>query len=155
MHMENAMKRAPLITLGFLLLSPFLAVAQNTQTPPAPPAAPRHSFCSDYVLFSNELLGLVWWFFIPALVLGIAYAIVETVKKFMEESAPGGRKEDAGTLKDLIEALKAFFEALASARAWLALFACGLLLLLVAGHGVPANCGDAMKAEYVKAASSN
>jgi hypothetical protein len=155
MHMENAMKRAPLMPLGFLLLAPFLAEAQNTQRPPAPRGAPKPSFCSDYVLFSNELLRLVWWFFIAALVLGIAYAIVETIKKAMEKSAPGGRQEAGGTLKDLIDALKAFFEALASARAWLALFACGLLLLLVAGHGIPGNCSEAMKAEYVKAASSN
>ena len=107
------------------------------------------TLCTDYIWYAGGFVAVARWFVIAALLLGIAYAIVETIKKYKEAPAPG--RLMAGTIKEVVDALKAFLEALAAARAWLALFACGLLLFWFAGHMLPTECqGEKMKQAYVQ-----
>ena len=113
------------------------------------PAASALTFCREYVELAGDLAGIAKVFLIAALVLGIAYAIVETIKKFREgpaltpRAAPG-----TSTIKELIEALKGFIEALAKAPAWLGLFGVGLLLFWVAGASLPDSCKAALNEPY-------
>ena len=106
----------------------------------------RPTFCQDYVELAGDLAGIAKWFLIAALALGIAYAIVETIKKYQEEAA--APRMSVSAVKEVVDALKTFVEALANARAWLAIFACGVLLFWVGGNMVPAACGGDMIKAY-------
>lgn len=105
------------------------------------------TFCQAYVKLAGDIAGIAKWFIIAALVLGIAFAIVETIKKYREQPAPQP-KLAAGAIKEVVDALKAFIEALASARAWLALFACGILGFWFAGAMLPTECKGDMTKSY-------
>lgn len=109
------------------------------------------TFCQDYVLSAGQITGLVWWFLIAALVLGLAFGIVELIRKFQEPRSRSVRGVAPSTLKDLIDALKGFIEALSKAPAWIALFGIGLLLFWAAGNSIPDECKAEMNKTYASA----
>jgi hypothetical protein len=129
---------------------PAAAQAPKQETPPVP------TFCQDYVELAGDFAGIAKWFLIAALGLGIAYAVVETIKKSREpvKDARVDGQAGASTLKDVAEALKGLVEALSKASVWLALFACGMLLFWFAGHMVPAACSGEMTKPLPAASSS-
>ena len=103
------------------------------------------TFCEDYIGVAGSVLDLAYWFVVAALVLGIAYGIAELFKK---PQVPGPKVQSS--LKDLIDALKGLIQAVASAPAWIALFAFGLVLFWAAAS-IPPECEDEMNQPYATA----
>jgi hypothetical protein len=96
------------------------------------------TFCHEYAKLALDLAGWAKYFLVAALVLGIVYGLVEVIKRY--QAAPPQPKAAPSALKDLIDSLKAFLEALSNAPAWLALFGVGLLLFWGVGAAVPDGC---------------
>jgi hypothetical protein len=113
---------------------------------PAGPGSKAATFCGDYIHLAGGLAGLTYYFLIAALVLGIAYGVVELIKKY--QAAPPPQKAAAGAIKDLIDSLRAFLEALAKAPAWLGLFGVGVILFWVVAAAVPGECNNAFNDPY-------
>lgn len=114
------------------------------------------TFCREYVELAGDLASLGKVFLIAALVLGIAFGLVELLKKFQTPATVVVTEDvETSSLKDLIDALKGFIEAIAKAPAWIALFGIGLLLFWAAGASVPAKCEDALNKPYVVGAKGN
>lgn len=114
------------------------------------PSTSTLTFCEDYVAVAGSLLDLAYGFVLAALVAGIVYAGVEIYKKSKAPPPPGDRVAQS-SLKDLIDALKGLIQALASAPAWIALFAFGLVLYAGAGMLVPETCEEEMNESYARA----
>jgi hypothetical protein len=109
------------------------------------------NFCKEYVELAGDVAGLGKAFLIAALVLGIIYAIVETIRKYTDPVAPRTRAvAGTGAIKELIDALKGFLEALAKAPAWIALFGIGLLVFWAAGASVPEQCVGELNRPYAE-----
>jgi|GEM_PF-4719152 len=100
------------------------------------------TFCQHYVRLAGDLASLGRPFVIAALILGIAFGIAETMARFRAPAAPAqtARGLADSPLKDLIDALKGFLEALAKAPAWIAMMGVGVLLFWAAAATVPATC---------------
>lgn len=109
------------------------------------------TFCREYVELAGDLASLGKIFLIAALVLGIAFGLVELLKKLQTPPAVVTARVETSSLKDLIDALKGFIEAIAKAPAWIALFGIGLLLFWAAGASVPAKCEDELNKPYAVA----
>lgn len=106
------------------------------------------TFCREYVELAGDLASLGKVFLIAALVLGIAFGVVELLKSLQTRQNIVTDAAGSSTLKDLIDALKGFIEALAKAPAWIAMFGIGLLLFWSAGASVPEKCETEMNKPY-------
>jgi hypothetical protein len=94
------------------------------------------NYCRDYVL---TLFDLGFYTLVAAAILGIAFAAAAVVVALRTPSvAPKGVAPATAT--PILDALKAFIQALASAPPWLALFGGGVLLLWMSGNTVPDYC---------------
>ena len=109
------------------------------------------TFCEDYVKAAGDIADLAYWFIGAALLIGILHGFVEIVKKY--RTPPNAPRVQQAALKDLIDALKGLIEALASAPAWIALFAFGLVLFFAVGTSIPTKCEAEMNQPYASAAT--
>ena len=96
-------------------------------------------FCKDYTLF---LFSAGKWTIIAGIVLGAALALATILLLLRKpagatEELPGAAAVGPGAI---LEAAKAFLQALSSAPPWLALFGAGILLLWLAGNTAPEAC---------------
>jgi hypothetical protein len=109
-------------------------------------AAPEWAadFCKDYVSF---LFTTGKWTLIAGILLGVLLAVAAViaamVAAFRKPAAPAGAVKAAAAAASpiqILEAMKAFLQALSSAPTWLALFGGGILLLWLAGAATPEIC---------------
>lgn len=106
------------------------------------------SFCEEYVETGGDLAALSLVFMGSALALGFVYGIVEIVKK--ANGTPGPRVSGGG-IKELLDALKAFVEALAAAPVWIAFFGVGVVLFWIPGNFIPSDCNAEFNQSYESA----
>ena len=93
-------------------------------------------FCKDYTLF---LFGAGKWTLIAGVLLGIALAITTTIL-LLRKSSSTEQVGAAVTGTAILDAVRAFLQALSSAPTWLALFGAGVLMLWLAGYTRPEIC---------------
>lgn len=96
-------------------------------------------YCKDYTLF---LFSAGKWTLIAGVLLGVALAAA-TIYLLVRKAPPAeGGALPAGAVSPtgILEAAKAFLQALSSAPTWLALFGCGVLLLWLSSIAAPEAC---------------
>ena len=102
-------------------------------------AADVENFCESYIWF---LFNAGKWTLIAGIVLGVALGIATIVLLLRKKDGAAQRAAvaNAATPTAILEAAKAFLQALSSAPTWLALFGGGVLLLWLAGSMRPSVC---------------
>lgn len=94
-------------------------------------------FCTRYIALGGDIAGLSKLFLIAALLVAVAFAIVDLIVRYRAPAWPMAFDgASPASLKDLVEAIKDLVAAIASAPIWIALFAAGIFLFWVPGNAL-------------------
>jgi hypothetical protein len=95
-------------------------------------------FCQEY---APTLFSVGKWTILAGVALGIALAAAAVIASLRAPTAANqGVRNVAAPPTAVLDALRAFIQAIASAPTWLALFGGGLLLLWMSGNTAPDFC---------------
>lgn len=94
-------------------------------------------FCGEYTPF---LFSAGKWMIVAGIVLGIVLALANVYIALRPPAGGSANREGVVPPTAVLDAIRAFIQALTSAPTWFALFGGGVLLLWMAGNAVPEIC---------------